>query len=118
MSKDGRDNVTEERTNLELWLGRHIVFLLQEHGINRIELAALFRVGKNLVSFLDALEEGVIVCILIDASEERGSGDVVTRCGGLFVGVVLENLFSVLMRKTCYTTNRWLIEINIRAILI
>ena len=60
------------QTNLELGCRGHIVFKLHEHRIDRIKLAASFRVGEDLVCLLDALEERIVVCVLVHPVEEEG----------------------------------------------
>ena len=60
------------QTNLELSRRGHIIFKLHEHRIDRIKLAASFRVGEDLVCLLDALEERIVVCVLVHPVEEEG----------------------------------------------
>ena len=57
-----------KKTHLEFSGGDPcLLFLfLDESRIDRVELAPLFGVGKHLVSLLNALEEGVVICVLVD----------------------------------------------------
>lgn len=55
--------------HLELSSSWHILLELQENGVDRVELAALFGVCEDLMSLLDALEEGIVVGVLVHAGE-------------------------------------------------
>ena len=50
------------------------------------------------MGFLDALEEGIVICILMDIDAEESSGGVGGWCtcaSSFFIRVVLENLFAI-----------------------
>lgn len=51
--------------------------------------------GEDFVGFLDALEECVVVCVLVHAGKKGGGGVVVSGLGSLLVGVVLQNLLAI-----------------------
>lgn len=88
------------KAHLELGSGDHrLLFLFfQESRVDRVELATFLRVGEDLMSFLDALEEGVVICVLVDVDAEESRGGVRGRCtcaGSLFIRVVLEDFLAV-----------------------
>ena len=93
------------RAYLEVCRGRYFLFSFQNRGIDRVELTTLLGVCEDLVSFLDALEEGIVVRILVDACKiERVGNDVRRR---LLIRVMLEHLFPVcnILRKMTPSEN-------------
>lgn len=49
--------------------GGHIFLKVQEYRVYRVELTAFFRIGKNLVSLLNTLEESIVIGVLIDSGK-------------------------------------------------
>lgn len=72
----------------------HVLFEVQKVGIDGIKLATLLGIRENFMSLLNALEEGIIVGVEVDAGQEGGGrGGRGGRC--FFIGMVFEHLFAV-----------------------